>query len=207
MQREILKFQADVPVTVVLDKSPESAQQKENDRGVYYQFAVNNNSALMFLPPEGRDALFRARAKAGDLVQIVKTYRGKQQIFTAQTISDAAEPPAPSNLRGNYPHGSTTQGMSQAEARNAAFFAGRNGNGQGSAQPPIQPQAQPQRPVIAPAAMLASQHLMSCMCAAIDAAAEAQEYARGKGLGLTFLGTDIRAIAISIYIGDRRDDA
>ena len=155
--------------------------------------------------------MLRARAKAGDLVQIVKTYRGKQVLFSAQCLSDGAEPQPPSSLRGNYLAGTATNvhqmppQMSNAEARNAAFFAHRepqNGNGHA---PEPQPQRQPQ-PLPA-AVQPASKHLMSCLCAAIDAASQAQEYARTKGLGLTFLGGDIRAIALSIYIGDRRDDA
>lgn len=43
--------------------------------------------------------------------------------------------------------------------------------------------------------------LMGCFMAAIDAVAEAQAYATRRGLGITFSAEDVRATAISAYIG------
>jgi hypothetical protein len=49
-----------------------------------------------------------------------------------------------------------------------------------------------------------AQQLAGTLCAAVDAAAEAEAYARGKGLSIQFTADDIRAIGLSIYIGVTR---
>lgn len=47
-------------------------------------------------------------------------------------------------------------------------------------------------------------HLAQCLCSAVDAAIEASEYARSKNFSVTFLGSDIRAMANSLLIGDQK---
>jgi len=49
------------------------------------------------------------------------------------------------------------------------------------------------------------QQLASVLCAAIDAVSEAQKYAAGKNLPLQFSADDVRAIALSVYIGNQRN--
>jgi hypothetical protein len=49
-----------------------------------------------------------------------------------------------------------------------------------------------------------AQQLAGTLCGAVDAAAEAEAYARGKGLSIQFTADDIRAIGLSIYIGTTR---
>jgi hypothetical protein len=74
---------------------------------------------------------------------------------------------------------------------------GHNGNGYHqnghSAAPPAA--AAPQR---------GSSHLARALCLAIDAAVEASEYARSKNFSVTFLGSDIRAMANTVMIGDQK---
>jgi hypothetical protein len=48
------------------------------------------------------------------------------------------------------------------------------------------------------------QHMMSCYCVAVDVAVEVQEYARKKGINIAFTGSDIRAMGITVYIGDNQ---
>jgi hypothetical protein len=46
----------------------------------------------------------------------------------------------------------------------------------------------------------AAQRMMGSLAAAIDAIAEAQDYATRKGLRITFTGEDVRAVANCLYI-------
>jgi hypothetical protein len=124
IQRQVIKPQIDVPLVVQLGRGPEGVE-KAGKYGVDYQYIVNNGAGVMWLPKEGRDALIRSGARAGDEVEIVKSMRGKQAVFSAQVVSDAAEPPVapaparqirvvapqPSYTNGN---GTTAAGRQQA---------------------------------------------------------------------------------------------
>jgi hypothetical protein len=48
--------------------------------------------------------------------------------------------------------------------------------------------------------MTATQRMMGSLAAAIDAIAEAQDYATRKGLRITFTAEDVRAVANTLYI-------
>jgi hypothetical protein len=52
----------------------------------------------------------------------------------------------------------------------------------------------------------AATQLASALCAAIDACVEAETYAQRKGLKLQFEAGDLRAMALSIFIGNQRKD-
>jgi hypothetical protein len=46
--------------------------------------------------------------------------------------------------------------------------------------------------------------MIACYCVAVDVAVEVQEYARKKGINIAFTGSDIRAMGITVYIGDNQ---
>jgi hypothetical protein len=80
-------------------------------------------------------------------------------------------------------------------------------------EPPAAPAAAPehhhqagaaahQAPPVAPHG---TSHLARCLCAAVDASIEASEYGRSKNFSVTFLGSDIRAMANTLMIGDQRN--
>ena len=46
--------------------------------------------------------------------------------------------------------------------------------------------------------------MLAAMCAAVDAIVETQAYAQRRGLGVTFSEESVRAIGLSIYIGNQR---
>jgi hypothetical protein len=50
----------------------------------------------------------------------------------------------------------------------------------------------------------ASVGMCAAMCAAVDAIIETQSYAQRRGLGVTFSEESVRAIGLSIYIGEQR---
>ena len=49
--------------------------------------------------------------------------------------------------------------------------------------------------------------MMAAMCAAVDAIIETHAYAQRRGLGVTFSEESVRAIGLSIYIGQQRAGA
>jgi hypothetical protein len=83
MNRQVLKPQNDVPLVVKLDKGPEGKPTAKND----FQYTVNDDQAVMWLPAEARTAIFRSHAQAGDEIEILKSARG----WSVQVLSDASE--------------------------------------------------------------------------------------------------------------------
>lgn len=187
MQRDVIRLQFDEPCVVRLDKGAQGIQ-REGQYGVDYQYTCNGDSAVMWLPKAGRDALLQSGAQPGEQVQITKARRGREIVFFVRRGGGDA-PPAP---------GRPAQGNG-------------NGNGTGHAHrmPPRAwadpPQETAAPPVAAPSFPPVARQLASCLCAAIDAAAEAEVYAKSKGLPVEFNAGDIRAIALSVYIGAQRN--
>lgn len=173
MNREVIKPQLDIPIEVKLGSRPEG-QEKEGRFGVDYQYIVNNDRAVLYLPREARDQLVRSGAQPGDLVQIVKSMRGRASVFSVQVVPEGEPAPPPAaNQRTN----------------NNGYVNGHsNGNGNGQAQPA----AKPQRP--------AAQWMAAALCAAIDASLAAAAYGKERGLELNFNEEDVRSIAATMYI-------
>lgn len=93
MQREIVKFQIDVPQVVRLDFS-EGKEVTTKAGGKQWQYTLNHGQAIMWLPLAGRQAIERCGAQTGDNVRILKTYMGQQTVFTAQVVQQAPAMPA-----------------------------------------------------------------------------------------------------------------
>lgn len=181
MPREIIRFDGE-PVLVHLDKSPQAAIQREGQYGVDWQYIVNHDCGIMWLPEEGRDALLSSGAQAGDEVAIKRSRRGREWVWEIERVSDASEPPPPKS-----------NGQQRTISAN---------NGHLYPPPPL-PESKYAKPE-APGNPVAKQ-LASCLCAAIDSVAEAQTYATSKGLHVQFGAEDIRAIALTVYIGQQRN--
>jgi len=188
MNRQILKPQADVPLIVKLDKGPEG--KETSSRGeLQYMYTLNDDSSVMWLPPEARTALLRTGAQPGDLIEIVKSLRGRTAIWNVQVVPDAQEPPA-RGMRMLAPRPAPETQPQYSNGRNVQHSNGGSN----------QPQAQPAKNVSP-----VSQQLADCLRAAIDASMEAQEYAHSLGGELHFNEEDIRAMGLSIYIGRQRE--
>lgn len=198
MQREVVKLDYDVPAIVKLDFG--EGVQVEGKFGVQWQYTLNDNTAVMWLPKSGRDALAQSGAQAGDSVQIVKSMRGKTTTFHAQVVSDAHAPapaPAPTPIRNGakIPQRAYYQPDPMASQAALAQHITRESKPEPAPAPPP-PAVREVHPV--------TEQLTSCLKSAIDAAAAAQEHARERGLGVTFTSEDVRAIALSVYIGLQR---
>lgn len=227
MQREVIRLECDVPVICKLDFGPEGIQTEAKSGAVQYQYTVNDNTGVMWLFPEARQALLKSGAKPGDSVQLVKSLRGKTPIYHAQVVS--SEPPlAPAprtpnvteQLRtgnGKIPQRAYYQpppqvyetGDPEADetaAINRQEIAKRQ---QAALAQHITRESKPEPAPAPPPPAVREVHpvteqLTSCLKSAIDAAAAAQEHARERGLGVTFTSEDVRAIALSVYIGLQR---
>lgn len=110
MERKVIKLQTDEPVVVVLDKGP-LGQQVDGKFGLQYQYTVNQDSGVMWISPQAREAIVRSGARAGDHVRIHKTMHGRASSYEIQIVTPgqprrlepAAEPPAlaPQPIRTN----------------------------------------------------------------------------------------------------------
>jgi hypothetical protein len=180
MNRSVIKFNPNLPVDVRLDYGPEG---KLHERTGDYQYTVNGNSCVMFLPETARNQLLRTHAAKGDLVRICKTVSGRSVTWNVEVLSDAAEPaPGP---RIVAPAPARTNGV----ARGNAPTGGPETNGANALAPQ-------------PAQVRGHSHLAQALCLAIDAAIQASEYARSQNFSVTFLGSDIRAMANTVMIQD-----
>ena len=193
MNRTILKPQVDVPLSVQLDKGPEGKQVESQRGDTQYQYTVNNDAGVMWLPPEARAAILRTGAQAGDWVQIVKSLRGRNAIWNVQVLADSAEPPPPPEpppSRMVAPRPPYTNG-------NGSQLGGHHQAGAAAYQPP---------PAPAPAPLATPQGSMEDVmtrCLEISARAHWRAYQAARAAGIDIEGPnweDVRAAAISIFI-------
>lgn len=175
IRRTVIKPMTDQPITVLLDHGPEGKETTAPNGSVDYQYIVNDDGGILWLPAPARAQLLRTGAQAGDLVQISKVQQGRNTAWNVRVVSDANEP---------------------APAASSRMVAPRPQYANGNGQPQQQPAAAAPRRGGSP--------LAQCLCAAVDAAIEAADYARERNFSVTFLGGDIRAMANSLMINDER---
>jgi len=193
VQREVVKLSTDIPVTVLLDRGPEGFE-REGKFGVDYQYTVNRDAGIMWLPRQARDAVIRSGAQAGDEVEILKQQHGNATTYRVRRLSDAAEAPAPAPK----PVPAKPRAATPIPAR--AYYQPE------TAAAPAPRQAETQPTEAAAEVHPITRRLMSCLCSAIDACSEAETYARSKHFGdLEFTSEDIRAAALTIFINLSRE--
>ena len=187
-RREVIRFDAE-PVKVRLDKGPHAGIECHGQYGIDWRYSVNGGKAVMYLPGEGRDALIKSGAAAGEEVAIRRSGRDRWEV-------ERIEPDLP--FSSDAP--STEETASSKNMRGAQPLPDRL-----FARPDSQVLSEPTEASALPAAALtACQHMMSCYCVAVDVAVEVQKYARKKGINIAFTGSDIRAMGITVYIGDNQ---
>jgi hypothetical protein len=199
-RREVIRFDAE-PVKVKLDKGPHAGIECRGQYGIDWRYSVNDGKGVMYLPAEAREALLESGAAAGEEVAIHRFGKGRR--WEAERI--APDLPFPSQPEAQLPEKTDrpTQPHSATRPLPERLFA--SPEPQVAAEPPSAPERPPLPAAPATAAsQQASQHMMSCYCVAIDVAVEVQEYARRKGINIAFTGSDIRAMGITVYIGDNQ---
>lgn len=196
MPRELLRPQFDTPLIVSLDFGSDGIE-KEGKHGVDYMYTCNNDDAIMFLPPDARNALRIAGVQPGEEIALIKRKAGKQTLWEIQRVEEEPDPrPAPPR---------TTRQLAAAAATRAAAPAPSSAQASGAVVRDPATVTQPARPT-AVQQPTATAQLAAALCAAIDAAVEAETYANRKGLKLQMSADDIRAMALSIYIGNQRKE-
>src|SRR5947209_7957425 len=78
------------PIVLKLDSDPEGVQ-REGKYGIDYQYICNDNSGIMWLPKDGRDAILATGARRGAEIEICKSQRGRMITYVATLLSDARE--------------------------------------------------------------------------------------------------------------------
>jgi hypothetical protein len=198
-RREVIRFEAE-PVKVRLDKGPHAGIECRGQYGIDWRYSVNDGKGVMYLPAEAREALVQSGAAAGEEVAIRRLGKGR---WEAERIAPDLPFPSQPEARQAEETDQPTRPPSAARRLPERLFAAPEP--QVASEPPSSPEPVAIPAVAATAAsQQASQHMMSCYCVAIDVAVEVQEYARRKGINIAFTGSDIRAMGITVYIGDNQ---
>lgn len=187
MQRNILKFQPDSPVLVTLDYGPEGKQHTNTRGEIDFQYTVNGNQDIFWLPPAGRDALLRSGAQKGDQVEITRVLRGHVESFSARLVG-RSQPANGNAYRAD-------NGPQPVNGNGNGHYNGNGGNGQ-----PVQP---PQKAPEPPPNNTAD-YISGYLCAAVDASIRMQKYAQQHySLALAVDAEFVRRLAISMIIDTR----
>jgi hypothetical protein len=194
-RREVIRFEAE-PVKVKLDKAPHAGIECRGQYGIDWRYSVNHGKGVMYLPAEAREALFESGAAAGEEVAIRRLGKTRWEAERiAPDLPFRSQPEARQAEETDQP----TPPPSAARPLPERLFA--HPEPQVASEPP----SSPERGAVPAAAVTAtSQHMMSCYYVAVDVAVEVQEYARRKGVNIAFTGSDIRAMGITVYIGDNQ---
>jgi len=189
-QREVIRFDTE-PVKVKLDKGPYAGIECHGQYGIDWRYSVNNGRAVMYLPEEARDALVQTGVAAGEEVAIRRLGKRRWEVERIEPDLPFADAETPQSKAAPEPP-PTTRSAPQSQF-------GPPERAERSAPP-----AEPDAFVLPPSAVTTSKHMMSCYCVAVEVAVEVQEYARRKGMQIAFTGSDIRAMGITVYIGDNQ---
>jgi hypothetical protein len=199
-QRSKLKPIIDVPMVLQME-SVIGQEAHSQFTGTEYRYSVihDQQPAFIYLPPEGRDAIVRARPQVGDLVELLVQRRGRQQFFRAQVLSDGYEPPQDQpdyDERPPQPAQPTNFG--------SRLRGGMNGHRQLQPAPQAAPAPASRPTPVVPTSHPVEELIVRCyqvaaraVKAGLDAATEA-----GAPTDATF--EDVSKTAISLFIDRRR---
>ena len=87
MPREIIRPNYGEPVIVQLACPPEGTQ-REGQYGIDYQYELNDDQAITWLPAQAREAILASGAAEGDEIAITKARRGRQTVWTIERVED-----------------------------------------------------------------------------------------------------------------------
>jgi hypothetical protein len=193
IKREKIRLVNGKPLICAFDSLRGKAVRSPATGHVEYLYNVQHRGApaMIFLPTEGVQALQRVQAEVGEDLHILKTLAKDQppQVTIRRlrdgTLAIPALPPMPPQKR----LGKTSIAYRQREPQK---------------QPDRFVQYMQQQPPPPTAHELSTGVLLAtCLHCAIDAVIGAERFAASKGRELIFLSDDIRAMAITIYIGKR----
>lgn len=195
--REVIRPEGH-PIIVRLDF--DEPIQREGRHGIDYQYTVNHDAGIMWLPKEAKQKIDALQAQAGDEISIAKTKRGNKVAWLIERVDDETAPQPQRQQQQTAQHIGRPSGH-QPEATEPVT---QRPNGQGplttaerQAARPAEQYKTSQRPE--------AEMLAGALYCAIDAAISAEQYADQRGRALKLDNDDIRAMAISLYIDARKD--
>lgn len=220
MQREIVKPQYGTPLFAKLDFGPEGIEKPSSLTGeMQYMYTIDDDERLMFLPATARHAIMRSGAQAGDTIALTKIKRGGQTTFTAELVSDTAEPADGIDYQEaeepeNPEYEPTAPPQRVVPKRGApsrlpqrTYYQPENGH-RPSASRHAEPRQEMPRSAPEPTGMslaVRSNPFSNSIAVAIAAVKEFNTRAEAEGLALRFGAEDARALLISHYIGAQRN--
>lgn len=205
--RDKVEFPTNTPVFIKLDFN--EGVLKPGKYGDEFMYVVDNDERIFFAKPELHNLIAQSGARAGDEIAIckreVKNDTGRKTVrWEVERVQE--EPPEA------YTPPATP--MAQPPART-------NGNARPAAAPATAPAPPQPQPAPELAAQLCEVHreancqvcaqasrsnpLTPALALAIDAAAVAELQAHRRGLAIRFSAEDVRAMALTVYIDQRRN--
>jgi hypothetical protein len=189
--REKVTFDPNVPIAVTLEfdhgKEVPSARG-----GSQFQYFLDRDR-IMYVEPEVAERITASGARAGDTLEICKRSRRiGQQTRTEWEVVHLLDSQEPTDYAQAEPARHTTT-QQRAATQPPPAPAPRS-------QPRPAPAAVPAPPQITTTSVA----VIAAFKAAIDAAADAEDYARSRGRTLSLDSDAIRALAITIYIQEAK---
>ena len=183
ISRTKIKIPFDVPMIFALETiNGEQCSSKFAGTEYRYQVQHEGRPGLIYLSPQGRDEVVRARPAPGELVEVLKRKHGDESVYSVRLVSDAQEPPPPQTARV----------VRMADKSNGSS----NGYVNGAAAP-----AQPQIPASHPIEDLLSRLFV----AAAHSLGRAHRQLAKEGFNLEPpIWEDVRAVGISLFIEHNR---
>ncbi len=179
--REKIAFQANLPTLLTLDHP--DGQPCAGRFGEQYMYTFDGGTKIAWLDPEVRNAILATGAGQGDQIFVTRneTRDGNKKRVTWNAERVEEEPraqPAPTPK----PPATCTRPGPDAPRPTAPAPQASSGNSAARAA------------------------LADALAIAIDVAAEAEQLASRKGLAVRFAAEDIRALALTVYIGSSRGE-
>jgi|1186.fasta_scaffold122985_3 hypothetical protein len=205
MPRDVLRLTYEQPLLMRLYRDPVLVEGKW---GHQWQYVVNDDEAICFLDEGAHEAIQASGAKSGDQILLTKAKVGGKAAYHAQIVEDDAtmpdwvRHPEPAQATAAAPVRTNTSAvvtLPAKERKNGRTASASNGNGHHTpaAAPPASQPATPNAPGANVYAM--------ALRAAIDAAKFAEEYAQSKHFDLKFTSEDVRCMAATLYIDQRKE--
>ena len=202
-RREVLRLETNVPVvTSLMYEGPLGPYPGRYGDQMMYTLNTEAGEKVIYLDPPVSDMIQKLGLKRGEPFRIGKMTRKdgsrrgvewKVRKLEPEEMAPAVESggAAPPSLASS--NGTTTSGAPESEP-----------NVPQPTTPAPQPAQRPRTPVPF-AGRQDGQYILSALVNMIDLCAAAEHYAQAKGMELHFSGEDVRALAITSFIQQKKD--
>jgi|SRR5579884_652170 len=125
MQREIIRPNFERPVIVQLDHGADKALQREGQFGIDFEYTLNGNKSITWLPQEAHAQIQRMQLAAGEEIALQKIKRGRTTQWLIERVEEEPAPkPTPANTaaKQNSNAHTTQKNPVQAEAKESRYI-------------------------------------------------------------------------------------